>query len=187
MLPAPVDLLVPFNTRGHAGVISVAVSRNTDPASMGCPTAAAGFPVCQATVSFGGAGYKAMLGWVQLVGTTRSQATTRTFEVDPLRIWDGLDTPFCFFGIEPTLFDAPSRRDRQQSLDWLAHSFLCASSTDPMDRQVVALAGFTWGFVLRDGDVDLVGAQALEAEDWMPHLAMLGAKFPTWRFGPSVP
>ena len=182
----PVDLLVPFNTRGHAGVISVSVFPNTDPAALGCPTAAEGFPVCQATVSYGGAGYKALVGWVQLVGTSRSPTTTRTFDVDPLRIWDGLDSPFCFYGIEPTLFDAPSRGDRHQSLDWLAHSFLCASSTDPMDRDVVALAGFSWGFVLGEGGVGLVDAEALAAEDWTRHLEMLSAEFPTWRFARSV-
>jgi hypothetical protein len=94
--------------------------------------------------------------------------------------------PVLLFGIEPTLFDARSRRDRQQSLDWLAHSFLCASSTDPMDRDVVALAGFSWGFVVREGDVDLVGAQALAADDWTRHLEMLSAEFPTWRFARNV-
>ena len=182
MLPESVDLFVPFNTRGHSGVISVDVFRNDDTASFGCTTAAEGFPVCRATVSFGGAGYNAMLGWVQLVGTSSSPPPTRKFDIDPLRIWDGLDTPFCFFGVEPTLFDAPSRRDRQQALDWLAHSFLCASPTDPMNREVVALAGFSWGFVVREGEVDLVGPQALVAEDWTRHLEMLSAQFPTWRF-----
>jgi hypothetical protein len=123
-----------FEARGTTGLVSVRVWPNDDPPSVGKAPGAEGFPVCEATVSTDLAGYDALFGWVQLVGIERSSAAERQFEPDPLEILDDLDLPFGFYGVRPTLFDAPSRQDRQQQLDWLAHSFLCMSPGAVMER-----------------------------------------------------
>ena len=103
-------LELPFLAREVAGIISVVVSANTDPTGLGCGPQAAGFPICEATVSWPLKGYSGLLGWVQLVGITTPSNPDRRFQIDPLQIYEGLDTPFGFYGVEPTLFDGPSRR-----------------------------------------------------------------------------
>jgi hypothetical protein len=67
--------------------------------------------------------------------------------------------PFGFFGIKPILFDAPSRPTRDD-LDWLAHSFLCHIA-DYETREVRALAGFSWGFIVANGDATVIGPHTL--------------------------
>ncbi len=181
----PHGLAVAFEARGITGSISVDVWTNTEPASIGCAPEAAGFPVCKASVSTSLEGYNALLGWVQLVGTESPSLPDRRFEIDPLQIFDGLDVPFGFYGVKPTLFDAPSRRDRQQTLDWLAHSFLCLSPSRPMDRVVQPVASFQWGFRMRDGDIGIVAPEPLLLSTWARHTDLLRRAFPAWRFEES--
>jgi hypothetical protein len=169
-----------------AGRVEVIVSPNTDPTALGCDPEAAGFPVCEAIVSWPPQGYRGLLGWVQLVGLRPPSRPDRRFQIDPLRLYEGLDIPFGFYGVEPTLFDAPSRRDRQQTLDWLAHSFLCVSPTLPMDRDVQAIAAFSWGFTMRGGEITIVAPQPLSLSAWDGHVVLLEREFPTWTFTPST-
>ena len=143
--------------------------------------------MCEATVSWPLRGYNGLLGRVQLVGRASPLAPERRFEIDPLAIFEGLETPFAFYGLEPTLFDGPSRRDRDQVLDWLAHSFLCVSPTEAMDRNVEAVVGFSWGFVMRHGEVAIVPPEQLSLQDWDAHLELLQRAFPTWSFTSSHP
>jgi hypothetical protein len=152
--PASHDFTLKFTARGSPGVVAVQIWLNSNPASVGCGAEAEGFPVCEASVSTGLAGYDSLFGWVQLVGTQSPSAPLRRFETDPLRIFSELNMPFGFYGVHPTLFDAPSRKDRQQTLDWLAHSFLCTSPSDPMERAVEPVAAFQWGFRMRSRPYD---------------------------------
>jgi len=160
-----------FAARNHPGRIIVDVRRSEDPGAIG-------FPICTATVTSAGDGYDAFFGWVQLVG----EGDPPVFANDPLRIYEDLDTPFGFFGYKPTLFDAPMRRNRDQHLEWLAHSFLCVSPSDPMEREVKAVVGFSWGFVLDHGDITLIEPRPLADDDWNAHLEHLRGQFPTWAF-----
>ncbi len=139
------NLSIEFVARSHRGSVSVAVTSNQDPRALGCDESARDFPVCEATVAYTGVGYDGLLGWVQLVGV----GDPPVFENDPLRIYDGLQTPFAFYGLSPTLFDAPSRRDRTRDLQWLAHSFLCVSPSGAMEHDVLAVLGFSWGLSSR--------------------------------------
>lgn len=175
-------LTVDFVVRGVAGRVSVIVSSNDAPEAIGCELSALGFPVCEATVQTPLRGYAALLGWVQVVGTSRSPEEQRRFETDPLQIFDHLDLPFGFYGINPTLFDAPSRRDRSQHLDWLAHSFLCSSPDGPMQRTVQPVAAFQWGFVLSAGTVDLLPVKQLPLTEWACHRSLLTSTYPSWQF-----
>jgi hypothetical protein len=132
-------------------------------------------------------GYASLFGWVQLVGTESPEDPTRRYEVDPLEISANLNWPFGFYGLLPTLFDAPSRRDRNQNLDWLAHSFLCVSPANPMDRVVRAVIGFRWRFWMHDGQINIVAPTSLELTAWNSHLSVLEAAYPSWRFEEAPP
>lgn len=104
------------------------------------------------------------------------------FDIDPLRIYEGFETPFGFFGLAPTLFDGPYRLDGNQHLDWLAHSFLCVSPSHPMERDVFAVLGFSWGFVLDNVHITMVEPKPLTTQDWAQHVEFLAGRFPSWTF-----
>ena len=176
------DLRLGFESRGVPGSIGISVWQNTDPAAVGSGPEAKGFPACQATVSIDLQGYDSLFGWVQLVGTASPAHPARRFEVDPLGVFADLNLPFGFFGVLPTLFDAPSRRDRNQTLDWLAHTFLCASADDPMGREVRPLVAFQWGFLMHDGQIDTVAPDGLALSTWNNHLSLLRVTYPGWSF-----
>ena len=175
-------LTLDFALRGVKGEVTITMAANDAPEALGCDPSARGFPVCEATVDTPLRGYRALLGWIQVLGSRRTDADERRFEIDPLQVFDGVDSPFAFYGLNPILFDAPSRRDRAQPLDWLAHSFLCASPGDPMARQVEPYAGFRWGFVLDTGTVRFVRPEALPLSSWASHRPLLEGAYPSWRF-----
>ncbi len=143
---AEVELEIGFLLRGSRGRVHVdlrpaagAASSGRDALDPSLPAAhGAGLPVCTATIDYAGTGYAAAMGWVQFV---RSTDSTRPdiFELDPLALYNDVNTPYAFFGITPTLFDAPYR-DAEQDLVWQARSYL---ATTPA---AVPLLAFTWGF-----------------------------------------
>jgi hypothetical protein len=134
-------------------------------------------------VEFDPGGYRSLVGWVQVVGLGAGEGGgERRFEVDPLQMFAGIGTPFAFFGINPQLFDAPSRKDRDVSLDWLAHSFLCVAPSNPMATEVEAVAGFSWGFRLVDAEVVPVPPEGLHRSDWAGHVRLLSETYPRWSF-----
>ncbi|HEX7197751.1 MAG TPA: hypothetical protein VF364_13075 [Candidatus Limnocylindria bacterium] len=160
---------------------------NDNPASVECPGWARGFPICEATIDFEARGYAAFLGWVQLVRMgTSAEAGDHTWVTDPLELYEGLETPFGFYGLAPTLFDAPSRSDRSRDLDWYAESFLCVAPTAPMARDVEPVAGFSWGFLLANGELSIRTPERRSLATWSQHVPLLEARCPTWTFlGPS--
>jgi hypothetical protein len=171
-----------FEARGTSGHVNVIVAENSDPASLDTDLSALGFPVCRASVDFGLNGYGGFLGWIQLVGVRDSESADRIFETDPLQVFDQVDIPFAFYGLRPELFDAPSRSNRDQRLDWLAHSFLCVAPTHPMTKEVQAVVGFSWGFVIAEGEVSIVGPEKLDLTEWTRHTALLNSVYPSWNF-----
>jgi hypothetical protein len=88
--------------------------------------------------------------------------------------------PFGFFGIKPTLFDAPSHPNRDKPR-LAGHSFLC-DIADFDTREVRALAGFSWGFTVIDGVTAVIGPLSLGAADWNRHFDLLHSEHPAWRF-----
>jgi hypothetical protein len=175
---------LPFSLRGLPGTIDVTVGTNSDPEGLGAGTGAAGLAFCEATVNYPGKGYAGLLGWVQLVRSTDNTSRGDQFEMDPLDVLGDVQHPFCFFGIKPTLFDAPSR-DSRADLDWLAHSFLCHIA-DAAPREVHALAGFEWGFTITAGATAPSPPRVLEPADWNQHLALFHAEYPAWRFADGL-
>ena len=172
---------IEFRLHGLLGRVAVVVEPNRKPEELGCPPHAEGFPVCSAAIDYAGRGYRAALGWIQLVRSSDGAAGGDAFELDPVDALGRVPHPFCWFGFAPTLFDAPSRRARSP-LHWTAHSFLAFVATE---RRVGALLGFSWGFTIQDGHVSLASPAPLDASGWEGHLALLGREHPDWAFEPG--
>lgn len=120
-----------------------------------------------------------MFGWTQMVRSTDSAGPD--FEMDPTAIYRDVSTPFAWFGFLPELFDAPSRGERLD-MDWEAHSFLCVSPNAVLTPRVQAVAGFTWGFSIRNAEISFAGPAELDSEAWNSHLVLLRSSYPGWTF-----
>ena len=176
---------ISFRYQEHDGRVAVSVERTLVPASLGARDGAINLANCIATIEYAGQGYKQLLGWVQLVRSTDNAFQGRQFEMDPFdpfELYERAPSPYCWYGILPTLFDAPSR-DERLPLDWVAHSFLAASPLHGNRRVVTPLLGFSWGFhVADDGNVTLDPIASLRAAEWESHLPYLRQCYPEWHF-----
>jgi hypothetical protein len=115
-----------FTHHGHRGRVIVSVATTSDPAVLGQREGAIGLANCTATVAFAGRGYRQLLGWVQLVRSSDNAFHGHQFEMNPFDPF-GLyqqhaPSPYCWYGIAPTLFDAPSRDERKRLDGWLTAS-----------------------------------------------------------------
>jgi hypothetical protein len=126
-----------------------------------------------------------LLGWIQLVRSPDNAFHRHQFEMnpfDPFGLYQHAPSPYCWYGIAPTLFDAPTRDERKR-LDWVAHSFLAASPLRDNRRSVTPLLGFAWGFhIAHDGSVALASVTSLTAADWESHLPYLRSCYTAWQF-----
>jgi hypothetical protein len=178
-----------FEWRGVAGTISVRHEINNDPDALGCFPGALGLPVCTATVEFPHMGYRSMLGWVQLARAR--DFGSGDFASDPFVLFGDAPSPYCWYGLNPTLFDGPSRANRDDDLQWEAHSFLAATPLEEvMDlgpRRVIPLAGFSWAFEIKDGRVTVSDPKELSLTRWNDHIAALRATYPLWLFADAPP
>lgn len=180
------QLEVPFVREAFTGRVAVRCVPSEDPLAIGKSHEDVGFPVCTATVAFDAEGYYAFCGWVQMVCSTDNSSGGREFEMDPLGPFSDNPAPFCFFGLAPTLFDAPSR-DRRCELTWIAHSFLAVLDEIEGRRAVRALLGFEWGFeISAAGLIALRALTGLDASAWNNHLPMLRTIYPTWSFAADL-
>ena len=101
---------------------------------------------------------------------------------DPFGLYEHALTPYCFYGIAPMFFDAPSRDERVR-LDWIAHSFLAVSPLRGNRQLVTPLLGFAWGFhITDDGNIVLEPVVSLTAADWASHLPYLRDSYSEWKF-----
>jgi len=173
---------------GRRGSVRVTCAVEPDPGAVGTSGSAAGFPSCTASVDFDGRGYNSFFGWIQLVQSTDNQTGGREFEPDPLGWFPDSTSPYAFFGLLPTLFDAPSREQRRR-ISWVANSFL--ATTPPYgeqdllsgQRRVIPTSGFSWGFDIEDnGVLALKPILPLQARDWNERLPVLRKSYSTWSF-----
>ncbi|ATW52707.1 hypothetical protein [Streptomyces peucetius] len=175
-------MIIPFLRDGMHGSITVTVEHVDDPAAIGKHPSAHGFPSCTAVVGYPGKGYRALFGWVQLVRSTDNSSGGAAFDMDPFYLFEDAPSPYAFFGVNPILFDAPSR-DSRDPLVWTAHSYLAWTPMDDTERRVLPLAGFSWGFNIdSDSHITLQPVQTLTSVDWDAHLQYLGASYPGWVF-----
>ena len=171
-----------FLLRGIEGHVSVTCSRNDQPELVGSGAEALGFPICDATVDYPALGYDAVLGWVQLVRSDDNVSRGGEFEIDPLAFLGDVPHPFCWIGLSPRLFDAPSRSSKAD-LDWTAHSFLCVPDGGAEARlEVQALLGFSWGFRIRSDEILLTSPTPLSPTEWNAHRDHLATRYPSWEF-----
>jgi hypothetical protein len=178
-----VSLEINFLHVGLKGRVLVSCVANDDPSRVGKGDEAKGFPVCTATIEHPGEGYRGLFGWVQLVRSTDNVFDGAAFEMDPARFFEDSPAPYCWYGVRPILFDAPSR-DERQPLEWLAHSFLGVTPLDVGARKVVIpLLGFSWGFGIdQRGQIAIASVEKLDAQHWNDHGQYLAAMYPTWEF-----
>jgi hypothetical protein len=170
---------IEFVLHGLGGRVLATVERNDRPELVGSTADSRGFPMAKAIVDYPDRGYDSLMGWIQLVRSDDNLSGGKRFEIDPLAFLGELPHPFCWIGINPTLFDAPSRSPRRD-LDWMAHSFLCVPEGEPIEARV--LLGFAWGFTIRDEEITLVPPQVLRPPDWDGHREHLAATYPDWSF-----
>lgn len=175
-----------FELGGLGGSVDISIETNDDPERLGCPPSARGFPVCTADVEFEGRGYEALIGWVQLVRSSDNQSSGREFESDPFALFFDLPSPYCWYGTEPTLFDAPYRA-HTEPLTWTAQSYLATTplteAARTLTRPVIPLVGFAWGFTRDDQSVITVEAPSvLDASDWNLIAPRLRATYLKWKF-----
>jgi hypothetical protein len=182
-----VDL--PFELRGKPGRIVVELTRNEDPERWGCdhllfgePTnLALGYPVCSARVEVEANGYGAVFGWIQVVQSSDGATGGRSFEVDPIAVYRNVPTPFAWFGVKPTLFDAPFRFSRE-GLTWICHAYLCFLPDAVLSPRVRALTGFEWGFEVSAEDTRSFGPLPLLSSAWDENALVLREAYPQWEF-----
>jgi hypothetical protein len=170
-----------FTLRGLPGSLDVTLAPNEDPEALGCRPGTTGFPVCTATLSYAGCGYLGTMGWIQLVRSTDGEAGGEEFELDPFEPLGRLPHPFSWFGLAPTLFDAPSRLSLEP-MDWIAHSFLSFIAQARPRSEIRAILGFSWGFRIRDETISLEGPTSLVGAAWDGHLPLLRDDHPNWDF-----
>lgn len=181
----PARMQIAFVHRGLPGRVDVSCEATSDPAVEGALPEAKGLPHLRPDVDYAGHGYDAFFGWVQLVRSTDNQSGGRDFEMDPFALFEDAPSPYCFFGLTPSLFDAPARSSRAR-MDWLAHSFLAYTPLDAERRPVLPLLGFSWGFTISDhGEVTIEPVKQLESPGWSGHVPFLEATYPGWTFGPG--
>jgi len=170
-----------FVLRGVEGRVAVAYERNLEPAALGCVPETRDFPVCTAAVQYPMRGYDALMGWVQLVRSDDNASGGEEFEIDPLAFLGDVPHPFCWIGINPTLFDVPSRSPRSD-MEWTARSYLCVPDDVGKGLEVRAMLGFSWGFRINNEDIALEPPQELPASAWDEHLSVLSDRYRGWQF-----
>jgi hypothetical protein len=178
----------PFELSGRAGEAVVSYGRNDDPARWGYDLlgldfpweVARGFPVLRADISYAADGYAAVLGWMQVVSmSVAGEAEARAMvDVPPQLIGSGF--PYACFGVEPTMFDAPSTTHRD--VVWVARTFLTASPDRLMTKVVAPVIGFRWGYTIKSGQVTVDGLAPASGDDWAVARAVIGAQYSDWEF-----
>ncbi len=185
-------LTIPFHLRGYDGQVSVFYRASHDPHQTGYDALdlpfdlalTEGYPACHAIVSYSGQGYRAYMGWIQLI-TNRDPATgAESVSNDVMPIHEDVDSPFAVFGYAPTFFDAPANPDHETE-DWIADAFLVACPGVARTRRVAALLGFRWGYTLRARKATPRPLAIADAATWDHHLSVLRERYPNWEFVPG--
>lgn len=142
---------------------------------------ARGFPVVSARVRYSGEGYGAAMGWIQIVRVREEGGVEEQVIVDkPPQLSDD-GSPYCFWGPEPSFFDAPSTTARLEL--WGADAFLVASPDAVMTKEARPVCGFTWGFSNLGAVPEINAVLPIGEEAWTAARETLTKRYPTWSFG----
>ena len=124
---------------------------------------------------------------------------TGEWEMDIFPYAKDLKSPFCYWGYNPTAFDAPARllkeNDAMEEVFWRAQSFLCVLEDAGVTKcvKLVEGAGFTWGFdieTLKGSEetglrrkITVKSVEIMDVEkEWAERLALLRDLYPDWTF-----
>jgi hypothetical protein len=193
-----VALQIPFRHHDRDGQISVLVSKVVDGSDAGFdvlpglpfgPEAGAGYPSMFATVSYEGAGYRMLTGWIQVVHTRRTWDDANEVsvsEVDLGLVWAEAVSPFFAHGYPAAIFDAPSNNlNGARHLEWRADTFLVTVPLRSRSEPIRLLASFGWDY---DEFSDpktapaIVAPVATSTERWHECSRILKRDFPAWRW-----
>ena len=180
-----------FDLRGTTGHVHIDYEVNEDPARWGFDLlgleldtqVARGFPVTRASVEYPAEGYRGYLGWIQVVAydVIRGSETSSTELVDVAPQLLETSVPYLAFGVEPALFDAPAFSEG--NVNWTARSFLTAVPDLLMTPSVGPVCGFSWGYTIEDGNVELAPLRACDRDDWSTATRVLSERVPGWTLG----
>lgn len=189
---AAMTLTLDFVLHGVAGTVAVTHRLNRDPAMIGFDLLGidfdeldlTGFPVVEATTRYEGQGYRALMGWLQVVRYTAPDEGD-VFIVDTapqFRGIAGMDFPFLSWGMRPTLFDAPAIS--AVAVDWWADAFLVATPDALMTPIIEPLCAFRWGYEIDEaGTTTSRPPRARQtAEAWAEIRDPVQALHPGWTF-----
>lgn len=179
---SPRVLELPYRWADRDGSVRVEIRENDDPAALGCPEFARGYPYCCATMEPLMVGYSHVVGWVQLVASNRHKPG---FAIDPFLPIGPVPHPFAFCSWSTALFDAP--HSDFENWDFLAHTFLCGlgGKLHDLRHEARAILGFSWGFSKQGQEFEFLGPDPLQAADWDGHREYLARSFPEWTFAPG--
>jgi hypothetical protein len=179
-------LKLPFSLRGSTGIVAVTVESNPSGDSYEVLPGAfdrdvpRGIPISTAKIEYPRQGYGAVFGWIQVVRASDG-ASAEDFEMDPTALYRNMQTPYGWFGIKPTLFDAPPRPTRDD-MAWMCQSYLCFTPNAVVGPHVRAVAGFEWGFVVRRDTVTVRKPLSLSADAWNDRVPLLQDRYRGWTF-----
>lgn len=180
---APQALEIPYRWAGVEGRVKVVVRTNDEPAALGCPELARGFPYCKAIVDSNKAeGYDHCYGWIQMVDVSDEPPG---FRVDQHPSYVNR-LPFSWESFLANFIDAPFVD--VWDLDFLAHTFLCAQGGRLLEfrEEARAILGFSWGYAKRGQRIEWFGPDLLSAEDWDSHLKRMAEERPEWTYRPGL-
>ncbi len=179
------DLTIPFHIRDDEGEVRISYEVNEDPARWGAlllgfndlPDPGKGFPTCTARVAFGGEGYAAAMGWIQILRFTGAEEGVL---VDQPPQVAGVDMPYLCFGPNPSFFDNPFTD--QHGMHWIAETFLVISPDAVMTRVVQPVCGFSWGYSTEGERTALLPLALVDAAQWLAACEVLRERYPSWTF-----
>jgi len=183
------NLEIPFRMRGRDGVIRVEYGVNEEAERwgyhlLGLPYdhgISEGFPVVHATVEYEGEGYGAVMAWIQIVRyRIGGGGDDETVEVDkPPQLAD-TNAPHCYWGPNPSFFDAPSTT--RENTAWTADAFITASPDAVMGKIVRPVCGFRWGYKVTGGKPEPLPLVGIPSGAWASAKNTLEERFPEWEF-----
>lgn len=196
-----------FESRSQTGAISITVQPNDDQQHAfgldliypGVPlTQFFGFPVVHGTITYPipsspFSGYGSLFGWIQFIKQdTDGEAGNWTMDAYPFA--QDLQTPFAYFGYNPSTLDAPATYPyvNGTTVAWTAQAYLTVLADAGFTKNVTVVPGgaFTWGFDINidensplDRQIVVRRIEKIDVDsEWGERLPLLRETFTEWTF-----
>jgi hypothetical protein len=144
-----------------------------------------GFPVFEAAVEYPVPGYRAVMGWVQLVTVRDARTGATETTVDQLPLFRDMEMPFMALGAPATAFDAPGPNPPRTDERWTAFTFLTICPDVGRTRRLSPVLAVRWGHELVAGRATPVPLEVIPLSEWDRLAPVLRARFPSWEFLPA--